>query len=80
MLGMGADAGHEHALDVASVLTAPVGQWKTLKVTLDCMANAGVDMKNVGAAFSLSSDKPLAISYSSVKLASDEGDAVCPAK
>jgi beta-glucosidase len=80
LLGMGTDSAHEHALDVASVLTAPVGQWKTLKVTLDCMANAGVDMKNVGAAFSLASDAPLSISYSSVKLASDEGDAVCPAK
>jgi beta-glucosidase len=30
--------------------------------------------------FSLSTTTPLSISYSEVKLASDEGDAVCPAK
>ena len=80
MMTMGHGLDMEHSLDVSKVLTAPVGQWATLKVTLDCFVGTGVDMKSVGVPFALSSDKPLSISYSSIKLASDEGDATCPAK
>ena len=79
-IAMGKDAASEHRIDVSSVLKAPVGQWATLKVTLDCFANAGVDMKSVGVPFALASDQPLSISYSTIKLMSDEGDGTCPAK
>ncbi|MDI7775348.1 exo 1,3/1,4-beta-D-glucan glucohydrolase [Asticcacaulis sp. EMRT-3] len=81
MLAMGEDAQHIHGIDVSSLLTAPVGQWATLKMTLDCMHAAGTDMNKVGVPFALSSGKALSISYSSIKLASDEGDAAtCPVK
>ncbi|CAL4868816.1 Beta-hexosaminidase [Asticcacaulis sp. MM231] len=80
LLGMGADLASEKKIDIASALTAPVGQWKTLKITLDCFVAAGLDPKTVGVPFSLSSSQPLKLSYSSIKLASDEGDATCPAK
>ncbi len=79
-MAMGKDAAHEHAIDVSSALTAPQGQWATVKITLDCFVAAGVDESAIGVPFSLKSDAPLAISYSSVKLASNEGDATCPAQ
>lgn len=77
-MAMGTGLGDEHAVDISSVLTAPTGQWATLKITLDCFVAAGVDVSKVGVPFSLSSEQPLSLSYSGVKLASDEGDATCP--
>ncbi|WP_245531349.1 glycoside hydrolase family 3 protein [Asticcacaulis biprosthecium] len=78
LLGMGVDASSTHPVNIASALTAPVGEWATVKVTLDCFVAAGVDVSKVGVPFSLTSDAPLKISYSSIKIASDEGDATCP--
>ena len=77
-IGMGKDAASEKRIDVSKLLKAP-GQWATLKVTLDCFIGAGFDPKAVGVPFALSTQGPLSISYSSVKLSSNEGDAVCPA-
>jgi beta-glucosidase len=77
---MGKDLSSEHRIDVSKALTAPVGQWATLKVKLDCYVAAGMDPKAIGVPFGLSTQGPLSISYSSVKIASDEGDAVCPVK
>ena len=79
-MAMGSSLGDEHAIDIASALTAPVGEWATVKITLDCFVAAGVDVSKVGVPFSLSSEQPLSISYSGIRLASDEGDATCPAK
>ena len=78
-IGMGKDLSSEHRLDVFKLLIAPVGQWATLKVKLDCYVAAGMDPKAIGVPFGLSTQGPLSLSYTSVKLASDEGDAVCPA-
>ncbi len=79
-LAMGHDIHIERKIDISKALSAPVGQWATLKVTLDCFVAAGMNMSAVGVPYSLSTDKPLSISYSGIKLASDEGDAVCPGK
>ncbi len=79
-IGVGKDLASEHRIDVSKTLSAPVGQWATLKIKLDCYVAAGMDPKAIGVPFGLSTQGPLSISYSSVKLASDEGDAVCPAK
>jgi beta-glucosidase len=80
LMGMGADLASEKKVDISKALTAPVGQWKTLKITLDCFVAAGLDPSKVGVPFSLTSDQALSISYSRISLASDEGDAACPAK
>ncbi len=79
-IGMGKDLASEVRIDVSKALTAPVGQWATLKVTLDCFGRAGLDTHAVGVPFALSSDKALSISYSTIKIMSDEGDGTCPAK
>ena len=80
MLTMGKDEKTYTSLDIGPELKAPVGQWTTLKVKLDCYQAAGLDVNQVGVPFSLATTTPLSISYSEIKLASDEGDAVCPAK
>ena len=77
-VAMGETLATEHKIDISSLLTASVGEWATVKVTLDCFVAAGVDPKVIGVPFALSSAVPLSISYSSVKLASNEGDAGCP--
>ncbi|MGZ3299139.1 MAG: glycoside hydrolase family 3 C-terminal domain-containing protein, partial [Asticcacaulis sp.] len=79
-IGMGKDVASEKRIDVTKALTAAPGAWATLKIKLDCFVAAGVDMKAIGVPFGLSSNGGLKLSYSSVKLASDEGDAVCPAR
>ncbi len=79
-LSMGASLADEHGVDVLSLLTAAPGQWATVKVTLDCFVAAGLDPSKVAVPFSLKSTAPLKISYSSIKLMSDEGDGKCPAK
>ncbi|HVZ29198.1 MAG TPA: exo 1,3/1,4-beta-D-glucan glucohydrolase [Asticcacaulis sp.] len=79
-LSMGHDLNVERSIDISQELKAPVGTWATIKVSLDCFADKGLNMHVVGVPFSLSSDKPLSISYSGIKLASDEGDAICPGR
>lgn len=74
---MGRDRFVEQNLDVSKLLVAD-GKFHTLKIKLNCFANIGLDMKQIGMPFGLSSPQPLKLTYTSVKLASNEGDAVCP--
>ncbi len=78
-LAMGADSAHTTPVDISSLLTAPVGQWATLKVTLGCFVAAGLDPSSIGVPFDLRSAHPLSLSYSAIRLASNEGDGGCPA-
>ena len=80
IMAMGHSLNVLQTIDVSKALTAPVGEWKTLKITLDCFVTAGQDMNAVSIPFAIASEKPLSISYSSIKLESDEGDATGPAK
>jgi beta-glucosidase len=80
IMAMGHSLNVLQTVDISKSLTAPVGEWKTLKITLDCFVAAGQDMNAVSIPFAIGSEKPLSISYSSIKLESDEGDATCPAR
>lgn len=57
---------------------APVGEWRTIKVRLACFREAGADLGAVEQPFRLTSEGPAAISVSEIRLASNEGDTVCP--
>ena len=59
---------------------APLGEWKTLKVRLSCLAAAGADMGAVEPAFALASAAPVVLTVSEVRLASNESDTICPAR
>ncbi|NJC41221.1 beta-glucosidase [Brevundimonas alba] len=58
---------------------APMGEWRTIKVRLSCFRDAGSDVAAIDRPFQLISTGALTISVSEVALASNEGDAVCPA-
>jgi beta-glucosidase len=68
-------------LDVTPVLEAsPVGEWKSLKVSLKCFQAAGTDVTKVTAPFELSTAGKLVVSLQGVKLTTDPAGAVCPGK
>jgi beta-glucosidase len=68
------------ALDLASLLgQAPVGQWREVKIRLSCLRDAGADLASLERPFQLTTDAPLTLSVSEIRLESNEGDAICPA-
>ncbi|WP_162252136.1 glycoside hydrolase family 3 protein [Caulobacter sp. Root487D2Y] len=68
-------------LDVTPVLEAsPVGEWKSLKVSLKCFQAAGTDVTAVTAPFALSTAGKLVVTLQGVKLTTDPAGAVCPGK
>jgi beta-glucosidase len=79
-LGMQCGDGCSGELDATGAISGlPVGEWRTLRFRLSCLARAGVDMKQVLAPFVLSSDGPLALSFSDVRLVTEaDGEILCP--
>ncbi|MFN3668195.1 MAG: glycoside hydrolase family 3 N-terminal domain-containing protein [Brevundimonas sp.] len=72
---------NQTALDLTPVMTsAPIGEWRTVKVRLSCFRDAGADLAAVERPFILSTDEAFAVSVSEIQLASNEGDAICPAR
>jgi len=68
-------------LDVTPVLAAaPLGEWKSLKVSLKCFQAAGTDVTQVTAPFALSTAGAMTVSLQGVQLTTDPAGAVCPAK
>ena len=68
-------------LDVTPVLAAsPLGEWRSLKISLKCFQAAGTDVTKVTTPFALSTAGAMAVSLQSVKLTTDPAGAVCPAK
>lgn len=67
-------------VDVTGVLgAAPIGEWRTIKVRLSCFGDAGADLAAVERPFQLATDTAAAVSVSEIRLATNEGDAICPA-
>lgn len=65
--------------DVSPVLkTAPVGEWRTLKIRLSCFRQAGADLAAVDSPFRLQTADSLSLSVAEIRLASNENDSVCP--
>ncbi|MBO9707179.1 MAG: exo 1,3/1,4-beta-D-glucan glucohydrolase [Caulobacter sp.] len=78
-IGCADDASCAGTLDAtALVKAAPVGEWRSVKLKLSCFRAAGARMDHVTAPFAVGTDGKLALSITEVKLASNEGDAVCP--
>jgi beta-glucosidase len=73
-LGVGAGR-----LDVTSLFReASAGQWGSVKIRLSCFRDAGADVSAVDQPFSLSTDAAFAVTIEDIRLASNEGDAICP--
>ena len=66
-------------LDVTSTFSsAKIGEWRTAKIKLSCFKAKGADMAQVSSPFALSTAGRFAMAFTEIRLASNEGDAVCP--
>jgi len=66
-------------IDIAPLVAkAQPGAWTRLKIRLSCFAPRGADMRDVAVPFGLAATGPLDIAITDVRLASNEGDAICP--
>jgi beta-glucosidase len=69
------------ALDVTSTFSGvKIGEWRTAKIKLSCFKAKGADMEHVSSPFALSTSGRFALAFTEIKLASNEGDAVCPSQ
>lgn len=67
------------AVDVSGLLRGATGEWRTLKVRLSCLRDRGADIAAVDQPWGLRTAAPFVVAVEDVRLASNEGDAVCPA-
>ncbi|MEG3152089.1 exo 1,3/1,4-beta-D-glucan glucohydrolase [Sphingomonas sp. ZT3P38] len=69
----------EGGVPIAPILrAAPIGQWATLTLPLNCFASAGLDPRRVTAPLVLASEGAMTLSISDVRFASAGGAAACP--
>ena len=67
------------AVDVTSTLSgAKLGEWRTAKIKLSCFKAKGADVAHVSSPFSLSTSGRMTLTFTELRLASNEGDAFCP--
>ena len=67
------------SVDVTSIFaSAPIGEWRTLKVRLSCLRDAGAVVGAVDQPWGLQSNGTLTVAVEDIRLASNEGDTVCP--
>lgn len=67
------------SVDISSLINAvPVGEWRTLKVRLSCLRDRGADIAAVDQPWGLRANADFAVTVEDIRLASNEGDAVCP--
>ena len=74
----GAELG-QVALDATQLLGRADGGWRTVKIKLSCFRNRGADVTQITAPIRITTSGRLALSISELKLAANDGDAVCPA-
>ena len=81
-LAVGAeDPASQHGLNLTPILAgAANGQWQTVKVRLSCFRDAGADLTSLERPFQLTTSGRMTLSVSEIRLASNEGDAICPSQ
>jgi beta-glucosidase len=78
-IGCADDASCAGTIDVTSaVKEAPLNEWRDVKIKLSCFQAAGAKMDHVTAPFVVGASGPFSLSLTEVRLASNEGDAICP--
>ena len=69
------------AVDLTALLrAAPVGVWRTAKVRLSCLRDAGAKLAMVETPFAIGTAGRMALSVSEIRLASNENDTICPGR
>ena len=78
-IGCADDASCAGTLDVTPLMTKTVGaEWRSVMIKLSCFQAAGAKMNHVTAPFVISTKGAFSLSVTEVRLASNEGDAICP--
>jgi beta-glucosidase len=79
-LSVGCGAACGASVDVTALLTgAADGQWHVSKIKLTCFRGGGADMSKVDRPVILSTDGKLGLTFTELRLTTNEGDAICPA-
>jgi beta-glucosidase len=79
-LAVGCGHGCAGTLDATALFKAArVGEWRALKVKLSCFRDRGADLSRVAAPVEIITAGRFALSFSDLRLTSNEGDAICPA-
>ncbi|WP_419756132.1 glycoside hydrolase family 3 protein [Brevundimonas sp.] len=66
-------------VDLTSLFkAAPLGEWRTLKVRLSCLRDAGANLAAVEQPWGLRSNGAFGVTVENIRLASNEDDTVCP--
>ena len=65
------------AIDASSLFDA-AGEWRTVRVPLECFAAAGTDVASVSSPFALTASGPLTVDIADLRLATDPEGAFCP--
>lgn len=69
----------EGQVDVTTLFkAAPIGEWRTMKVRLSCLRDAGAELSAVEAPWGLRASGAFGVTVENIRLASNEGDTVCP--
>jgi beta-glucosidase len=67
------------SLDITKLLSqGSPKEFRTLKIKLSCFREAGADMSSVTSPFTLTTSGALSLTFTDLRLATNEGDAVCP--
>lgn len=78
-MGVGCGDGCRAEVDITQYLkSAPAGEPRTLEVKLSCFAGHGADMSRIDQPFIVTTAGKLALTLRDVRLATNEGKAVCP--
>jgi beta-glucosidase len=78
-IGCADDASCAGTVDISALLKgAGSAEWRGFKIKLSCFQAAGAKMNHVTAPFVIGTEGAFALSVTEVKLASNEGDAICP--
>ncbi|MEM6644975.1 MAG: exo 1,3/1,4-beta-D-glucan glucohydrolase [Bacteroidota bacterium] len=72
-------SGAQTALDVTALFAeAAIGEWTQSDIKLSCFAEAGADVAALTTVLGIETSAAFALSLSDVRLASNEGRAICP--
>lgn len=67
------------SVDITSILrSAPIGEWRVIKVRLSCLRDTGAAIAAVDRPWGLQASGTMTVAVEDIRLASNEGDAVCP--
>jgi beta-glucosidase len=76
---VGCGRGCGGAVDVTPLMAPlPDGGWRTLRIKLSCLRDAGADMSKVTSPLTLATDGRFSLEFTEARLVANEGDAICP--